>query len=235
MLTKPEAKTATLKRVIPTLLVCLFFVLDLVIDFILSRRKGERTTRPTRRTRSIDRWKPELHRGQNGRCMYCGVRRRIEQLEMDHMVPVERNGSNDFCNLQLLCKPCNARKGIHTDQEFRRRYQELVPMTRRNRRLEPPQRTIPQREFRRVTQETDTAEGVRDFRATKYITPRQKLTSGTAIAGLVGGVGWMMIISLLLPDHPIVVDVAVWGGMAIGIMICAALLLRAKHTGKFDQ
>ena len=49
-----------------------------------------------------------LLRGK-GRCMKCGSR---ENLEIDHVVPLARGGSNRLENLQLLCRDCNRRKGV---------------------------------------------------------------------------------------------------------------------------
>ena len=49
-----------------------------------------------------------LLRGK-GRCMKCGSG---ENLEIDHVVPLARGGSNRLENLQLLCRDCNRRKDV---------------------------------------------------------------------------------------------------------------------------
>lgn len=43
-----------------------------------------------------------------GRCRLCGS---DERLEFDHVVPFSRGGPGTVENLQLLCNPCNRRKG----------------------------------------------------------------------------------------------------------------------------
>jgi 5-methylcytosine-specific restriction endonuclease McrA len=44
----------------------------------------------------------------NGKCVKCGVR---ERLEFDHIIPVVAGGSNTERNVQLLCESCNRSKG----------------------------------------------------------------------------------------------------------------------------
>jgi hypothetical protein len=50
----------------------------------------------------------EVWRRDEGRCVEC---RNQERLEFDHVIPVSRGGSSTARNLQLLCEPCNRKKG----------------------------------------------------------------------------------------------------------------------------
>lgn len=50
-----------------------------------------------------------LHRDQFT-CRYCGARPGAELLEVDHLVPRSRGGSDHECNLVTACKTCNRRK-----------------------------------------------------------------------------------------------------------------------------
>lgn len=50
------------------------------------------------------------------RCCYCGATG--IPLQVEHLVPRGRGGSNRISNLALACKPCNVKKGTQTAQEF---------------------------------------------------------------------------------------------------------------------
>jgi hypothetical protein len=46
----------------------------------------------------------------NFTCRYCGSRPGSENLEVDHVIPRSRNGSDNPCNLVAACVTCNRRK-----------------------------------------------------------------------------------------------------------------------------
>lgn len=50
----------------------------------------------------------EVWRRDQGRCVQCGSR---EKLEYDHIIPVSKGGSNTARNIELLCEECNRNKG----------------------------------------------------------------------------------------------------------------------------
>jgi 5-methylcytosine-specific restriction endonuclease McrA len=49
-------------------------------------------------------------------CVYCGSK--DTSLQIEHLVPKARGGSDRVDNLTLACKPCNQRKGNQTAAEF---------------------------------------------------------------------------------------------------------------------
>lgn len=43
-------------------------------------------------------------------CQYCGARPPAVQLEVDHIVPLSKGGTDDYLNLITSCLPCNRGK-----------------------------------------------------------------------------------------------------------------------------
>lgn len=56
----------------------------------------------------------EVFKRDGYRCRECGASKDETSLEIDHIVPVARGGTNDISNLQTLCRECNRMK--HTDE-----------------------------------------------------------------------------------------------------------------------
>jgi 5-methylcytosine-specific restriction endonuclease McrA len=69
----------------------------------LAREKQRGTHRSI--TKSV---RNEVWRRDQGRCVDCGSR---ERLEYDHIIPFSRGGSNTARNIELRCEKCNRRKG----------------------------------------------------------------------------------------------------------------------------
>jgi len=55
----------------------------------------------------VDYWGP--------RCAYCGSE---GELEVEHVVPLARGGTNEITNLTVACRPCNLEKRTKTAAEF---------------------------------------------------------------------------------------------------------------------
>ena len=56
----------------------------------------------------------EVFKRDGYRCRECGASKDETSLEIDHIVPVAKGGTNDIDNLQTLCRECNRMK--HTDE-----------------------------------------------------------------------------------------------------------------------
>jgi ATP adenylyltransferase len=53
------------------------------------------------------------------RCELCGVTAEVKAIEVDHIVPRNKGGSDDIANFQALCYSCNATKRDTDDTDFR--------------------------------------------------------------------------------------------------------------------
>lgn len=54
------------------------------------------------------------------RCALCGATKKDKvRLEVDHIIPKSRKGTNDISNLQVLCEVCNRAKSNKDDTDFR--------------------------------------------------------------------------------------------------------------------
>ena len=58
----------------------------------------------------------------NYQCQSCGANKQKASLNIDHIIPLAKGGSNDISNLQVLCSKCNQKKKHHFDSRFKRRY-----------------------------------------------------------------------------------------------------------------
>ena len=207
--------------------------MDLCISLMLMTRANERTVQPTRRVTIPDHVKKGLAQIQEYKCMFCGVRRKLQNLQVDHVVPVVRGGSNQTSNLQLLCAPCNQRKGIQTNEEFYARYRKAMRGVKPGK---PPGKVIPQERFREETGRTQAHGDVRKFKRTRYISPRTKINSGSIVAGILSGAGWFLVWNLTFPEpSQFVTQISVSGSMIAGLLTWAGLMARAKVTGRYDQ
>ena len=81
----------------------------------------ERSQQPfsAQRTRFPSSVKHELFEKCRGVCAGCLDNfRQPGNMEIDHIVPLHKGGTNDPHNLQLLCRSCNTQKGTGTMDEL---------------------------------------------------------------------------------------------------------------------
>ena len=112
--------------------------------------------------------KNKLLKAQRDKCAYCGQTHHSRYLRIDHKYPFSRGGSDEIDNLQLLCNPCNMRKGILSDEEFRHRYQRLLPDG------SIPSSPIPQALFTEETQRTNNPQNVRAIYNARFTAARER-------------------------------------------------------------
>ena len=66
--------------------------------------------------------KPYLYGIQGGHCALCQTHLQVEHLTIDHIVPRSKGGTDHQDNLQLLCLPCNSRKGNRRWEQVKKEY-----------------------------------------------------------------------------------------------------------------
>lgn len=52
-----------------------------------------------------------IYKRDNYTCLYCGKKKKVEDLSIDHVVPRSRGGPTNFENCISCCTPCNNSKG----------------------------------------------------------------------------------------------------------------------------
>ena len=60
----------------------------------------------------------DILRRAKGHCEACGVSAEERALEVDHIIPRNKGGTDDLSNLQALCYRCNAQKRDRDDTNF---------------------------------------------------------------------------------------------------------------------
>ena len=60
-----------------------------------------------------DALRKEFIRAANYRCALCDHFFEATELELDHIIPLIRGGTNDRHNLQIICLDCHASKTIY--------------------------------------------------------------------------------------------------------------------------
>ncbi len=135
-----------------------------------------------------------LFRAQKGRCAYCGHTHGSRYLVIDHKHPVSRGGGNEIGNVQLLCNSCNMRKGIQSDEEFRYRYQQLLPSDG-----SIPSHPIPHDSFSEETQRTRAPREVRTIFHERFSAARERQGASRAGQGIGCGLLAATLVVLLFP------------------------------------
>ena len=78
-------------------------------DYINIRRRREQSSMKRLRIYMRDKF----------RCQYCGDKKSVAELTLDHIMPRSRGGDNSPVNVVTACLPCNNRKGDRTPAEAR--------------------------------------------------------------------------------------------------------------------
>lgn len=81
----------------------------------------------------------EIFKRDNFTCQYCGKSAPEVVLNVDHIEPVSKGGSNDISNLITSCFECNNGKGnkkLSDKSELEKQHNELILLNERKKQLE---------------------------------------------------------------------------------------------------
>jgi 5-methylcytosine-specific restriction endonuclease McrA len=88
--------------------------LDDFIPFV-PEEEIQRERRKAKELKKTAWWK---NKRSSGICHYCGNRFPVEELTMDHLIPLNRGGKSIKANLVPSCKDCNNKKKYSLPQDF---------------------------------------------------------------------------------------------------------------------
>ena len=66
-------------------------------------------------------FRKSVYNHSKGRCSICGKPINIEEMTIDHIIPLSRGGDGSFSNVQATCYSCNLMKHNLTNDEFMRK------------------------------------------------------------------------------------------------------------------
>lgn len=66
-----------------------------------------------------------LYKEANGKCALCGREMTLDQVTLDHIIPLAKNGPDRVDNLQICCKGCNLLKGAALQEDFANRVNSI--------------------------------------------------------------------------------------------------------------
>jgi 5-methylcytosine-specific restriction endonuclease McrA len=64
-------------------------------------------------------YRGQLLRDQKSKCYFCRDTITIDSIEVDHLTPISKGGTNEYANLAACCARCNKAKGNRTELEFK--------------------------------------------------------------------------------------------------------------------
>ena len=80
----------------------------------------------TPRKRITKEIRERVHAKYGGYCAYCGTLLQYKDMQVDHLHPVQKGGSNELSNLMPSCRSCNHYKESFTLEQFRERMSKTL-------------------------------------------------------------------------------------------------------------
>lgn len=74
---------------------------------------------PPKRRKLTKAERQQIYAKCDGHCAYCGTSIAIEQMQVDHIIPIRRGGADELDNMLPACRSCNHYKDSMTIELFR--------------------------------------------------------------------------------------------------------------------
>ena len=87
-------------------------------DWIEIKKDDKHIAREKKKARELRKSQWWLQQLQKGVCHYCGKSFAVEDLTMDHVLPIVRGGKSSKGNIVACCKQCNNDKKYLTPAEI---------------------------------------------------------------------------------------------------------------------
>ena len=68
----------------------------------------------------------------HGHCAYCGCKMEYKDMQVDHIIPLHRGGTDTMGNMLPACRSCNHYKATLTAGEFREYISEIPKRLQRD-------------------------------------------------------------------------------------------------------
>lgn len=67
-----------------------------------------------------------LNKGKEAFCCYCNMHLHMEEITLEHLIPLSHNGTNYKSNIKPCCKACNQWRGNQSYEDWEVEIKELV-------------------------------------------------------------------------------------------------------------
>lgn len=79
----------------------------------------------TRRQRLTKEERLVVYRMYDGHCAYCGAAIELKDMQVDHIIPVYKDGQNEIENYRPTCRMCNFYKSTMPVEKFREQLMKI--------------------------------------------------------------------------------------------------------------
>lgn len=95
-------------------------------DWEESLKRGLVDIKPSPRISFNKKTRYLIYQKTNGKCSYCGCDLELNKMQIDHIIPIDRWGTNNLENLLPSCRQCNFYKSTMSIEGFRKMVETII-------------------------------------------------------------------------------------------------------------